>query len=326
MSRLVIKPVKDLLVFQHKQTRIKRLLPTNLKNRFMIYKYDMWLAYYSLAHNSGRVLETVGALARSQKRVLFYPDIPWQNAVIYQICLLLGYKITNNPNGRFDFVVKWKNATHYTPDPTLLRLDESHTVLNLNCNDISKTRLNAAFEQVFGYTTTVDPLTYHGKCVQKSNLNGRHNGIIVDCPVKAVEPGSIYQILIDNRIDEGNIVDMRVPYFNGLIPAVIFLIKPLKKRFMHYVFSKEKYLIVPVEECFSPVEVEKIKLFCEKIGLDYGELDILRNRADGRIYIVDANNTPGGPPINIGLEGNDPRRESVTLRAETFRKAFVDQE
>lgn len=32
------------------------------------------------------------------------------------------------------------------------------------------------------------------------------------------------------------------------------------------------------------------------MGLDYGELDILRNNLDGRIYVVDVNKTLWGPP------------------------------
>ena len=35
------------------------------------------------------------------------------------------------------------------------------------------------------------------------------------------------------------------------------------------------------------------------MGIDYGELDILRDNNDGRIYIVDANNTPSGPPNGL---------------------------
>ena len=44
---------------------------------------------------------------------------------------------------------------------------------------------------------------------------------------------------------------------------------------------------------------EKILLFCRRMGLDYGELDMLRDREDGRLYIVDVNNTPFGPPHGL---------------------------
>jgi hypothetical protein len=35
-----------------------------------------------------------------------------------------------------------------------------------------------------------------------------------------------------------------------------------------------------------------------KMGIDYGEFDILRDK-DGRIYVVDVNNTPWGPPNGL---------------------------
>lgn len=35
------------------------------------------------------------------------------------------------------------------------------------------------------------------------------------------------------------------------------------------------------------------------IGLDFGELDIIRDNADGGIYIIDVNKTPWGPPNHI---------------------------
>ena len=36
--------------------------------------------------------------------------------------------------------------------------------------------------------------------------------------------------------------------------------------------------------------------------LDYGELDVLRNRDDGLLYIVDVNPTPWGPPNHLSRQ------------------------
>ena len=36
--------------------------------------------------------------------------------------------------------------------------------------------------------------------------------------------------------------------------------------------------------------------FCAAMGLDYGKLDIIRDRADQRLYILDANKTPRWDP------------------------------
>jgi hypothetical protein len=40
-------------------------------------------------------------------------------------------------------------------------------------------------------------------------------------------------------------------------------------------------------------------MYCRKIGLEYGEIDILRSDEDGKIYIIDVNNTPWWPPNKL---------------------------
>lgn len=50
---------------------------------------------------------------------------------------------------------------------------------------------------------------------------------------------------------------------------------------------------------FSASELDQIRLFSDRMGLDWGGLDILRDRNDGRIYIVDVNKTDLGPVIAL---------------------------
>ena len=44
-----------------------------------------------------------------------------------------------------------------------------------------------------------------------------------------------------------------------------------------------------------------LALFCREIGLEWGGVDVLRDRNDGKLYIVDANKTDMGPPIALNL-------------------------
>ena len=44
-----------------------------------------------------------------------------------------------------------------------------------------------------------------------------------------------------------------------------------------------------------------IRNFTKEIRLDWGGVDVLRDSADGKIYIVDANKTDMGPPIALPL-------------------------
>lgn len=55
-------------------------------------------------------------------------------------------------------------------------------------------------------------------------------------------------------------------------------------------------------DIFSAAELAQLLDFGARIGLEYGELDVLRDRDSGRIYVVDVNRTPYGP----GSVGRDP--------------------
>jgi hypothetical protein len=60
------------------------------------------------------------------------------------------------------------------------------------------------------------------------------------------------------------------------------------------------HTIVYPSTVFSPQELQQIGVFCEAMGLDVGKLDIIRDREDQRIYILDANKTP---QLNPGWTG-----------------------
>jgi hypothetical protein len=85
-------------------------------------------------------------------------------------------------------------------------------------------------------------------------------------------------------------------------------------------FGFKKVRVDIVETVLSASEIEQITQFCAGIGLDYGELDVLRNLDDGRIYIVDANNKPSGSQEPLTPE----QAFDVAGRlADSFEKMFV---
>jgi len=49
----------------------------------------------------------------------------------------------------------------------------------------------------------------------------------------------------------------------------------------------------------SEEEADRVQRFCRGMGLDYGELDAVRDASSGRLYVVDVNNTPFGPPAKV---------------------------
>lgn len=107
---------------------------------------------------------------------------------------------------------------------------------------------------------------------------------------------AFYQILIDNRNEEGFFEDIRVPIIGKAIPYVYIKLKEGSARFET---RAQKVLLDVVDKYISEVEKAKIYKFTASIGLDFGEIDVMRNRNDGKLYIVDVNNTPYGPPANL---------------------------
>ncbi|WP_366657799.1 hypothetical protein [Fodinicurvata sp. EGI_FJ10296] len=203
-------------------------------------------------------------------------------------------------SGRRAFI-KWSPRSRYiVPDEWKALLPPGTHIINDTGFDCDKTNVEKCFETVAGYPLAVDPLTYDGIAASKSIRNAAHDGKTVQCPVTSVEPDQVYERLIDNvystRAGDDYVCDMRTPVIFGDVPFVYLKYRPIKSRFQNknaYARAVSKY------EVFSYEEVEIIKAFSCEIELDYGEIDVLRDRHDGRIFIIDANNTPYGPPNHI---------------------------
>jgi hypothetical protein len=191
-------------------------------------------------------------------------------------------------------------------------------IINATCLDISKANVSRHFSAVFGYSCDVDPFNYYGPCVEKSDENARHDGHIVTAPVLRRRAGAVYQRVINNVVQAELVEDIRVPVINGIVPLVYLKYRPITIR-----FDSSRNTIVRLclaEEVLSREEVRNIGKFATSIGLDYGELDVLRDRDDGRIYIVDANNTPTGPSFRLP---SAELRRAVNILALAFRDEFL---
>lgn len=262
-----------------------------------------------------------------RKRILFYPDGPREFHALYKILMFMGYRITSDTQKNCDLAIKWWLAfdgNPFAPEKYFPPLNDTRQngikLLNIRCNDISKTRVNSVFEEVFGYSLSVVPLKYSGKCVMKSNWNALHKGQILECPTELQEGDFVYQKLIRNEVEDGLVEDIRVPIFGNKTPFVYLKYRSVKDRFVDRGHTAVKTRIVEVSEVLSEDELNNIYHFCERMGLDYGEADVLRDGNDGRIYIVDLNNTPSGPPDALSA---DERKVAVVRLAQAFEEAFV---
>ena len=252
--------------------------------------------------------------SRGQARtVLCFPTSPHPRATIRKLCNWTGCRMTTNPREPADVVIHWDTSAIRTPIEQIPSL-QGMPVVNAKCIDVSKENVDRTFAEVFGYDMRVDPRTHSGSCVRKSNENGTHDGVILTCPIAEQAKGYVYQRLLNNRTEDGFTEDIRIPVFGSLIPIVFRCKKEAADRFA---VPSRIVRCCETSDVLSMEEIGLVLRFCQNIGLDYGELDVLRDRDDGRIYVVDANPTPWGPPAELAW-----RDQSYAMR--TMAHAFED--
>ena len=231
---------------------------------------------------------------------------------IEKILTLLSIKPEQfSPWEQFDLYLNWQDLTrnevdaaqylkaayHYSRNPGW----EANAIsINLGCADISKKMIGQLNMQVFGYELDVDPTTHAGALVVKSNNNATHDGVLVQGPLSppSVSQNKVYSVAINNT-DGDWVVDFRVPYIRGFCGFFYEKRRPLASRFSNI---NSKVFMRDIAEEFSSEEQSKLEAFCHALTADYGELDVLRDKKTGKIYVVDFANTPAGPPT--GLERN----------------------
>lgn len=198
----------------------------------------------------------------------------------------------------------------------LLKIPSTKKIINYTGFNSDKSHVVSVFEDIFGYSLKANTNIDFNNIVQKSRKNAKHDGVIINLENVIVNNKKYhYEKLLNNEIDNV-VVDIRVPYIFGDIPFVYLKFREKSHRFKNINIYSE---ITDVFSVFSYEEYEKILDFCKVIELDYGELDILRNYDDGKIYIIDANNTPYGPPNHINA--NDYQRALFMLE-NSFIKTF----
>lgn len=235
-------------------------------------------------------------LARLRRRSTLHvwPAVPPKgSATILKVARQLGIRLRQ---GTFDDrpLLIWEDRTRLTARPP-------PDALNAGCTDISKSRVQAEFEDIFGYGYAVDPLTHRGPMVVKSDENGTHDGRIVVGPIAAREPDVVYQRDIDGRISETEMFEYRLPVVLGDFPSVYVKTRLVTKRFASN--STHTRVVTDLRTVFSEAELDRLRDLCAAFALDFGELDILRDRSDGRIYVLDVNKTPHGPPKSLTVIG-----------------------
>jgi len=184
--------------------------------------------------------------------------------------------------------------------------------INGSCTDTRKSHVDSAFKKVFGYGTKAE----HGEdCLVKPEAQAMKTFVESKSTGR---PHYFEQRKIDTK-RSGMFVDLRPVVFDGKIEIAFVKRKPN--------MIKESGSIVTMVEAstvFFANEIGKLEAFCASLGLDYGEIDVLREKGTGRIYVVDANPTPSRDAfLAIGNQLGKTTERLVQMRyASLFEKAF----
>lgn len=243
-----------------------------------------WFTYYAFVRLNG-----LGArlTRRPGPRVWFapYPPRPWY--ITWAAMVWGGLRFARRPEDA-DAAFYFEDQTQAIPPPP-----RHARGFNFGVGDVSKTKVAEVMEAAFGYPLAIDPTTHVGQAVEKGEGNGLHDGRIVQCPTARL-PEKAYQRVIATEGADGWACDLRTATV-GRKPIVVFVKKkPAAARFSIQNISVEVKL---PGEVFSPAELAQIERFCETMQLDWGALDVLRERASGRLYVVDVNKTDTGPAV-----------------------------
>ncbi len=227
--------------------------------------------------------------------LLFWPDLPTHWHIIWKLAAASGYRITDDPTQDVVAAFRFIDQTIWEPDEVLLDVAKRVPVFNLHCSDISKSVVSEANLQAFGRQLGVDPLTHEGTIVVKSEANATHDGVLVQGPIDEVDPEMSYQRLIDNRLaDSGLFEVIRTPVIDGKVPLLYRKLRGGDNRLDNGYDDAQRH---QTSEYLSDEELAGIARFAREMKMDHAEIDVLRDiGGDGQIYVVDANNTPWGPP------------------------------
>ncbi len=256
-----------------------------MKNDWQLWSdIGRWLGFYALI----RAKSVWNLLTfKSGPRIWFTPHQPRPWYIVWAASVWAGVSFARSAEDA--------DAAFYFEDQTVAEPPAPNhaRAFNFGCGDVSKSTVAAVTEAAFGYPLGLDPRTHRGEAVEKSELNGVHDGRLVQCPCEPA-PGKTYQRVIKTEGDDGVALDLRTACVGGRAVVVFVKTKPAGARFS---IQNTAVAAMSPEAVFSVEERDQIARFCAAMKLDWGGLDILRERSSGQLYIVDVNKTDTGPAV-----------------------------
>ena len=278
---------------------------TRFKNDWQLWA-DIWrwFTYYAFVRLHGfwaRLTKPRGP------RIWFAPYRPRPWYIIWAAMVWGGFEFAPTPE-RADAAFYFEDQTVAEPPAP-----QHPKAFNFGVGDVSKSNVARVMEEAFGYPLAIDPLTFVGEVVEKGEGNGLHDGRLVTAPLSPA-PGKAYQRVIKTEGADGMACDLRTACVGGE-PVVVFVKqKPSSARFS---IQNTSVVVKTPEEVFSADEIAQLKHFLAAMKLDWGGLDVLREHATGRLYVVDVNKTDTGPAVVLNWRD---RTKATTLLSEALRK------
>lgn len=236
-------------------------------------------------------------------KVYIYGNYPhFQKSTIYFMLRKAGVEMSNKLIGKYDVGIYWDPRMDINKQtPKLKQNGKKIKLINLFLVDTAKGFVAESFENHFGYGYKVDPSTFKGYCISKHNGNGTKSCFFLKCPIDAndIFKDHSYQQIIDytDKNDPNTLYELRIPIVGGIIPCILF---KTRNRGLRFTSKNRSIQIVNPLKYLTEQECHKIITYCRYIGLEMGEIDVLRSHEDGRIYIIDVNNTSWWPPNKLG--------------------------
>ena len=176
-----------------------------------------------------------------------------------------------------DIVFNWNSESVYT-QPLVIA---GKRVVNGMCTNVSKANVDAVFTKVYGYSS----LTNARFVVEKrSDFQGKKDARLIDSEQTPRREGYVYQIpFIEISGCKQRIIERRHVIMNYRPVMTIVKIKDV---------SIDDLIGETIDlKVGGTTTDERIGRFCDEIGLEFGEVDVM-NFYD-KDYIIDANNIAG---------------------------------
>jgi hypothetical protein len=133
-----------------------------------------------------------------------------------------------------------------------------------------------------------------------------------------VQEKKSYNVYIDNTFEKNFVIDYRIPFIGELSSFCYEKKSHISNRFA---LKNHSVKVLQTKNIFTSEELDKITFVCNLMKLDYGEIDCLIDVDTKKIYVIDINKTPTGPPKELSLK---KKIDVIIAMSTSFIKNFCD--